>query len=301
MSRIRTWTAGAACLAVVLQVSPLWAAEGGEWFPSDGPRGDFWSDVDIVMDTNVYGFVPATVVSDDSDAPVRVKELLRLQSEIRGRLKICGKYLEGEFEPYTTVPTKGQDEQGYRVSTTGLEAYVLMPVWRNVRLGLYHHSSHNFSDGTYGTGIDLNAWVVDAEFWRDVIPYLAAGRYRLRLLGMYYLTTRASPHVLTKETEVMASQIGHTKWQVGLKLDVRHPALLSECDVRTLGAPRGAASIRGDCAVTVQAGNRVFGAFGEHLYVGPYLQYGHNVTRTGEFGTAALAAGLRLNLLTALP
>lgn len=258
-------------------------AEGGTWSP----------DVDVVTTAGLAGYRPATVLSHDGDGTFAAKDMPATRAEVRGRLRLTGTWLEFDLEPYTVVP-----DDRLRVALGGVEATLVAPIRPWLKVGLYHHSAHNFSDGAYGWGIDLNAVVLDLRLLHGGAELFGEkGTYRLRFLGHAYYRGQASAYVLTPTTTVAARDIGGTAWRAGLLFDGDHPQGRTEC--RALLASDGGvpSSLLVDLAVTFRLGDGFFGALGEHLLVGPFVGYGQNFSRTEEFGTNVWYGGVRVDLL----
>lgn len=252
--------------------------------------------VDIVTTTGIFGYRPGKVLSSDGEATFVGATEQSTRTGVRGRLTLIGKWLEFDLEPYTVIPA-----EQVRVNLAGIETSLVAPFAPGVKVGLYHHSSHNFSDGKYGWGINLNALVLDATFLDGVAPLFGDdASYRLRFLGHWYWSQDATPYVLTRSTTVAASNIGATSWRAGLRFDATHPGGAAECEIDAFGRADGApASARAECAVTFRLGSRFFGQLGEHVYVGPFGGYGINFSRTDEFGLHAGYVGVRVDLLFA--
>lgn len=259
--------------------------------------GSTWQQhVGIVTTTGVFGYRPGKVLSSDGEATFVGAEEQTTRTGVRGRLTLVGDWLEFDLEPYTVIPA-----EQVRVNLAGIETSLIAPFAPGVKVGIYHHSSHNFSDGKYGWGINLNALVVDATFVDGRFPLFGSeAEYRLRFLGHWYWSKDATPYVLTRSTTVNASNIGESSWRAGLRFDGTHPGGASECAVDVTGGDGGTpASARTECALTFRLGSRFFGALGDHVYVGPFFGYGMNFSRTDEFGLHAGYVGVRLDLLFA--
>jgi len=262
-------------------------------FPADAFADGRWdSKVDIVTTTGLVGYRPVTILSDDGSGTFVAKDRPFMRSEVRGRMRIIGEWLELDLQPYTAIPS-----DQLKVSLGGLEVTLLAPVTSFARVGFYHHSSHNFSDAAYGWGIDLNAIVLDVRVLEgDLELFGETGHYRLGFLGHGYFKGRASPFVLTGSSSVAASQIGESSWKGGVLLDGEHPYGRTECAVFVTGdgPPR---SMTATLSLTAKLGSRFFGAFGEHFYAGPFVGYGQNFSRIDEFGSFTLYGGIRVDLL----
>ena len=280
MSRYRlTLVAGVlACTAF-----PTHARADGGWQP----------DVDVVTTTGLWGYRPATVLSHDGPGTFSAADNPRTITEVRGRMRITGEWLEFDLEPYTVVPS-----DRLRVALGGVEATLVAPIRPWLKVGLYHHSAHNFSDGNYGWGLDLNAVVLDLRLFRGETDLFGGrGRYRLRFLGHAYYRDQAPAHVFTETTTVAAKDIGRTSWRAGLLFDGEHPRGRASCSALLASDGAVPTSVLVDLAVTFKLGDGFFGALGEHVLVGPFLGYGQNFTRLDAFGSNAFYGGVRVDLL----
>ena len=264
-----------------------WADDGGSTWQHR---------VDIVTTTGFFGYRPGKVLSSDGEATFVGADEQTVRTGVRGRLTLVGEWLEFDLEPYTVIPA-----EQVRVNLAGIETSLVAPFAPGVKVGIYHHSSHNFSDGKFGWGINLNALVVDATLLGGTVPLFGDdASYRLRFLGHWYWSHDATPYVLTPATVVAASNIGSSSWRAGLRFDGTHPGGATECAVDVTGGEDGApASARGECALLFRLGSRFFGSLGEHVYAGPFFGYGINFSRVDEFGRHTGYVGVRLDLLFA--
>lgn len=264
---------------------------GGSAFAA--PPGRWDHRVDIVTRTNAFGYEPAAIVSDDSEGRFVARERAGVRTEVRGRLYIDGTYATFILEPYTAIP-----DDRVKVNLAGIETYLLAKLHPRVRVGLYHHSSHNFSDGSLGFGIDLNSLVIDADLWRgEGAPWGGEGEWRLRFLGHWYWTGRASPYVYTRATDVERTAIGRMQWRAGPIMEVRHAFGRAECAAHVTGDAAAPTSLFAECTGLFRLGSAFFGTLGDHLFAGPFLRFGQNFSRTDEFGSTAFLGGLRVDLL----
>lgn len=252
--------------------------------------------VDIVTQTGVAGYQPAKVLSDDGADTFVASQEHHVRTEIRGRMTIVGAWLEFNMEPYTVIPA-----ELIRVNLGGIETSLMAEVAPRTKIGLYHHSAHNFSDGRYGWGINLNALVLDVLVLDGKVDLFGdAGRYRLNFLGHWYTSGSASPYRLTEATVIAPSDIGATLWRAGLVFEATHPAGTAECALDVKGSGDGVpASANVTCAVLFTPGSRFLGELGKHVYAGPFINYGINFTRADEFGRHAAFGGIRADLLFA--
>lgn len=264
--------------------------------PAFADDGAWQYRVDIVTVTGVLGYQPGKVLADDGDGTFIASEEQRGRTGVRGRLTVVGRWLEFNIDPYTVIPA-----EQVRVNLAGIETSLLAPVAPRTKIGLYHHSAHNFSDSRYGWGINLNAIVLDvlavdgdAELFGD------KGRFNLRFLGHWYWSQSASPYRMTETTSVAAAAIGTTAWKAGVLFEGTHPGGAAECSVDvTASGDWVPASANATCALTFRIGERFFGELGKHLYAGPFVNYGINFTRAEEFGRHAGVGGIRVDLLFA--
>lgn len=263
-------------------------------FPAHARADRMWEpDVDVVTTTGLFGYRSATVLSHDGDGTFVAGATPRMITEVRGRLRVTGKWLEFDLEPYTAVPS-----DRLKVSLGGVEATLVAPIRPWLKVGLYHHSAHNFSDGAYGWGIDLNAVVLDLRLLRAKEDFWdGTGQFRLRFLGHAYYRDQAAAYVLTRTTSIAASEIGGTSWRAGLLFDADHPRGRTECSAMLASDDGSPSSMLVNVAVTAKLGSGFFGALGEHLYAGPFLGYGQNFRRTEEFGDNVFYGGVRIDLV----
>lgn len=276
---------GFASWFLALSIPSIAAAEDGKW--------DY--KVDITTTTGLFGYRPATIVADDSPNAFVASEHQTARTEVRGRLRIMGEWAELDVEPYTVIPA-----EQVRVNLGGIEATLLAPITSWAKIGLYHHSSHNFSDASYGWGIDLNAFVLDLRLLDGRTTLFGEeGRYLLRFLGHGYLRGKASPYVLTAATSVGPASVGDTAWRGGLLFEGTHPGGRAECSALAASNAAVPTSLVATCSLVLTPGPRFFGTLGEHLYAGPFLGYARNFSRTAEFGTDSFYGGIRVDLLFA--
>lgn len=276
---------GIACWFLALSVpSAAWADDG---------RWEYRADVTTT--TGLFGYRPGKIVADDSPNAFVASENQSARTEIRGRLRIVGEWAELDVEPYTIVPA-----EQIRVNVGGVEITLLAPFASWGKVGLYHHSSHNFSDATYGWGIDLNAVVLDLRLLDGGVTLFGEeGRYRLRFLGHGYLRGKASPYVLTASSSIAPASIGDTAWRAGLLFEGAHPGGRADCSILAASDAAVPTSMLATCALTFTPGPRFFGTLGEHLYAGPFVGYGRNFSRLSEFGTDTFFGGIRVDLIFA--
>ncbi len=161
---------------------------------------DWHYGVDVLVRGVVIGNEPSLIFSEDSQNAATSSATSPLRAEFRGRTRAHSRFLHLEVEPYTWMP-----QAGICVTVAGIEFCTLTPLIDRLRIGFYHHSSHNFSDSTYGWGIDLNAIVLDLRLCEGGAALFGEeGRYRFRFLGHGYLRGKASPYVLTSAANVPA-------------------------------------------------------------------------------------------------
>lgn len=259
-------------------------------------EGGLWQyRVDIITMTG-FGYQPGKMLSDDGGETFVASQEQRARSEIRGRMTIVGSWLEFTIDPYTVIPA-----EQVRVNLAGIETTITASVAPRTRVGLYHHSAHNFSDSRYGWGINLNALVLDVLALDGSTDLFGdTGRYSLHFLGHWYWSGSASPYRLTETTSVAASAIGTTLWRAGLVFEGTHPGGAAECALDVKGSGDGVpASANVTCAVMFRPGSRFLGELGKHVYAGPFINYGINFTRVDEFGRHAAFAGIRVDVLFA--
>ncbi|HTK03954.1 MAG TPA: hypothetical protein VL500_00035 [Candidatus Eisenbacteria bacterium] len=284
MSGLRLFSLGCALFCAFL---PTHARADGLWEPN----------VDVVTTTGLFGYRPSTVLSHDGDGTFIAANTPRMRTEVRGRMRITGSWLEFDLEPYTVIP-----DDRLKVSLGGVEATLVAPIRPWLKVGLYHHSAHNFSDADYGWGIDLNAVVLDLRILHGQATFLdGTGEYRLRFLGHGYYRDQASAYVLTSTSSVAAADIGGTAWRAGLLFDGDHPAGRTECSALVASDGAAPSSLTVNLSLTAKLGGDFFGTLGEHLYAGPFIGYGQNFSRTAEFGSNTFYGGIRVDLVFTAP
>lgn len=267
-------------------------AEEGTAVEKDA-KGAWDTKVDLVTRYHFFGYTPSKILESRGKIPFASDEIPAARMDMRARLTLIGKYLRLDLQPYTVVP-----EDVVRVNIGGLEADILAPVTDSFRVGLYHHSSHNFSDATYGWGTDLNAVVIDADLFEGKFSLGGEeGAYRLHPLSHWYWKGRAPSYLVTRRTEVVPVTIASTQWRGGLDIEAVHSMGRSECGVIFLSPEVIPSSMSATCAATFALDDKFFGAFGEHLFVGPFLSYGQNFGRISEFGRNAFYGGLQIDLV----
>jgi hypothetical protein len=244
---------------------------------------------------DVLGYRPAKILSDDGAGAFAGGEDTKARGEVRGRFLILGSYLHMDLQVYTVVP-----ERRLVVNLAGLEFSAYVPFHERFRAGFYHHSSHNFSDGSYGWGIDLDALTADALVWRD--RFTAGGEpgvVQLRGNFRWFMKGRASPYLLTEQAAVTASDIGTTAWRLAADLELRHRDVRGDCGLAVVSPAFVPSSAQLTAAVTFRTAATFLGDLRDHLFIGPYLMLGGNFQRTETFGGVAFFAGLRLDLIVA--
>lgn len=238
------------------------------------------------------GYQPATVVSGDADDPFAADHGNTERGDLSLRLKLHCRYLHLEAEPYTVVPY-GEN----RVNLAGIETNFLFPVSDRLRVGLYHHSAHNFSKGNYGIGIELNALAVDATLWQDRVMLLGENvGFRLDVVGRQFATRKASPHVFTASTKLDAGDVGSTGLSVGADLEAVSRNFSGECVTSLVSHEIAPSSWRLGCNGAVRVGRGFLDDFGDNLWVGLFLNYGQNFTRIKAFGRLAASGGLYVEI-----
>lgn len=280
--------------AMAFPATPARADNGG---PQKRTAGMWDTKLDLTLAMSAFGYSPSQVVSDSSPR-LHGGDLDEKQGEFRFRLFTHGRYMDLELLPYTNVPKS--DGHGYHVSSAGIELNALIVLGDRARFGMYHHSSHNFSSDTYGRGIDLNAIVLDGELTRGEIGVTEGGRYRVRGVFHYYFTQNGSPYAVTRGTDVSARRLGHTRMRGELEIGMYDAAeRRAVCNATLVASRQRIASMRNSCDLLFSPGPSMFGTLGEHLLVGPYLEYVQNLTRISDFGSNAYAGGVRIRFLFA--
>jgi len=291
MSRISIIATFAALLGASLPVR----SNAEENRPAERSEGMWETKSDLALTMLLFGYSPAKIVSDSSK-DVRGDALDHKKGEFLFRFMAHGKYADIELLPYTIVPVS--EGNGYHVNAAGIELNLLLIVTDRLRFGFYHHSSHNFSDGSYGRGIDLNAFVLDGEIARGAISSIAGGMYQLRGVAHYYFVDNASPYVITEDTDVSARRLGHMKTKAGLEIGMYDAAdRRATCSTMLTTTRAALASVSSRCDLLFTPGPSFFGTLGDHMMVGPYLEFHENITRTERFGKNAYAGGVRIRFL----
>jgi hypothetical protein len=257
-------------------------------------RAEWQHRVDIVTSFDTFGYRAAKILSPDGEAMFDADLPDKARGEVRGRFRILGSYLHFELEPYTIVP-----ERALMVTLAGIEFRAMVPVWDRLRLGYYHHSSHNFNDGSFGRGIVLDGLSADVLAAKDEFEVDGSkGDYLVRVNGTYFLNQGSSPYLLTDSSSVAVADITTTTWRIDVNAESRHPLFRSEGTARlTGGSDHVPASAQLFAAVTFRFAPSFLGELGEHLYVGPYVMFGANFSRATDFGRIASFAGIRVDLL----
>jgi len=279
-----------------LTVSPVTARAEGPTWPSDGRLVvDGWHfDSEVTVRTDWFGFEAAQIISAGGEGElVDGSQLRHADAEVRLRARLLGRYLHLELQPYTHIPNGV-----IMITTVGLEAWLLAPISDRVRVGFYHHSSHNVSDRTFGGGTDMNALVVDGSWLERSFRWQEdQGRYRFRTVAYWFLKGMSSPYYLTEDTRVYRDRIGETKWRLQLLFDASHRFGAGQCGAVLQAEEWAPASLQIQCAIGWRPGEVFLGQLGEHLLIGPFYNYRVNFARIGEFGRDAHLFGLNFTLL----
>lgn len=287
-------------------------------------RADLRIRNDLVTTFDVFGYRPAKIVSDDAkptdekgrlEKDIPPEELaeegkefrpegrfeagtsdVKSRAEVRARFRVLGDWAHLHLDVYTIIP-----ERKLMVNFAGIEFAGYFPVHERIRLGFYHHSSHNFSVERYGGGIDLDALVADAIVLRgDFEADGHAGEQELRAAIRYYTKRRGSPYLFTDQAVIAPGATGETVWRADLAYAMRHPRARSECTLTVVGGSANPASALLTGAFVINSGRSSFlGSLGEHLHAGPFIGVGKNFSRTAEFGDIVIYGGFRVDLLMA--
>lgn len=251
--------------------------------------------VDLVTSLDSFGYRPAKIVSNDGSGTFTAGTE-QARGEVRGRFRILGKYLHFDLEPYTVAPARV-----VMVNLGGIEARGLVPLpfWEErLRLGYYHHSSHNFNDGSLGGGIVLDGIVADVRVLAD--EFEADGKkgdYRVHVNGTYFLGKRAPAYLVSGSTVVEAFNTGETAWRLNADVEVWHPLFRVEGGLRLLSPQYVPSSLLLHAAANFRFAPSFMGELGDHLFVGPYFSYGRNFSRVAEFGDGSFVAGIQVVIL----
>ncbi|MEY4745408.1 MAG: hypothetical protein RL272_1353, partial [Candidatus Parcubacteria bacterium] len=170
-----------------------------------------------------------------------------------------------------------------------------------LRAGFYHHSSHNFSDGSFGRGISLNALMIDGMlFLGDADFFGSQLRYRLRASGHLYLPgSVGSPYEPTGTFAFDPKDAGRTAWRAGLDLEVTHANLRGGCSATTASERFIPASMRATCGAMLSPGGVFFGSLGQHVFAGPFASYRMNFSHAERFGGPEFVGGLLIDFVAA--
>ncbi|HSD12080.1 MAG TPA: hypothetical protein VLC10_00845 [Patescibacteria group bacterium] len=257
---------------------------------------DWHYGVDVLVRGVVFGNEPSLIFSEDSRNAATSSATSPLRAEFRGRMRAHSRFLHLEVEPYTWVP-----QAGIYVTVAGIEFCTLTPLTDRLRIGFYHHSSHNFSDGSYGRGISLNAFMADAEPVRGAVDLFGSPlRYRLRMYGHAYLPgSVGSPYEPNGGYSFDPKDGGRTAWRAGLNLDVAHANLRGGCSAATASERFLPASMRATCQAMLSPGPRFLGALGQHVFAGPFAAYRMNFAYADRYGGGEFSGGLLIDLVAA--
>lgn len=281
-----------ALCAVSLASSPTRASaeeEQGEW------RYRF----DLETATSVFGYESAYILSRIRDSTEVFDAANEAQNLTRfgGRIVIQGAYASIDLRLYTLSVIDEENE--LKLSVGGLEAWLILPVYRRFAAGFYHHSAHNFNKDAYGYGIELNS-VFLRQFARVGSLGLPGGdaSFDLGFDAHFFIGRDNSPYLFTEDAKVFLRDIDDTTWRTVVHLDVEHPKGRSDSTVTVNGDGEGRmASVKLDLPVMMRVGPIFFGEFGKHLFVGPYVSFGWNLYETEVFGEIDWSAGVRLDML----
>lgn len=261
--------------------------------PTEAASDSWHARGEILTRHLLLGYEPAMLPSEDGEVRFRSRNVIGQRNEWRGRISFGSRFFELQFEPYTNSSVAG-----LAVVKAGLEIYGFVPLTSFFRVGLYHHSAHNFARAEYGRGMSLNAVVLDLDLQRTRFVFREKPGYvAMRAVGHWYFQNNGSPYFLTRDADVYPADVGTTLWRAGIEFEARHPWGKAECrnDVRSQRfAP---ASMRGECAATLAVGRQLFGVWSEHVQIGPFAAYGLNFSRQSEFGKFDYALGLRFDVI----
>ncbi len=257
--------------------------------------------VDISFAMPALGYEPATVIYDDRMGTYDASSAPRRIFRFSGTLAAQGEYMAFDLRPYTDTRYANG---GLQVAVGGLEARISTPFTHRFVLGFYHHSAHNFSDGAYGFGTNLNSMYGNAR-WFDASFDLLGSRMSLttRAEAHVFLTRKGTPYVLTDTTVLLPDRDDATSWRLVNHVVIRGASIRSEPSV-TLhgeGSWRLASGVI-DVPFMVKTGacpflSRVLGTLGERLFIGPYGTFGWNVYETERYGEIVWSAGIRMDVI----
>ncbi|MEY4744718.1 MAG: hypothetical protein RL272_663, partial [Candidatus Parcubacteria bacterium] len=96
----------------------------------DDDADDWRYGVDVLVRTNVFGYEPSLIFSEDSPNSASAGATSPLRTEFRGRLRAYSRFVHMEAEPYTWVP-----QAGIYVTVAGIEYRALTPITDRLRAG----------------------------------------------------------------------------------------------------------------------------------------------------------------------
>lgn len=252
--------------------------------------------VDLVLTMPVFGYEPATTLSKGQKQPYDASTAWDRVFRFSGVIAVEGDRAALDLRPYTDARST---DGNLKVAVGGLEARLSTPFSAPFVAGLYHHSSHNFSDGRYGFGTNLNSVYGNARLVHGSFGLFGrSAAYAVRAEAHVFFTRNATPYVLTDAARVLPGESGETAWRFSLDFDGRHPYGRTHPSLVLNGdGTWSMASGTIDLPVTFRLGDWFFGSLGEHLYLGPYGTFGWNVYETERYGTVAGSAGLRMEIV----
>ncbi|MBI1957153.1 MAG: hypothetical protein HYS44_01720 [Candidatus Niyogibacteria bacterium] len=195
------------------------------------------------------------------------------------------------FHPHTA------SDKNRTLHSGGGEFLLMFPLERlgldGFRVGLYHHSVHNFNDPRYGDGIFVDGIQIE---WKKEWDEAAAGApLTTRLWYMRALRSDWSPYVFTPDAqEIHRGDLGQVEARFGFdfRSDTEYPWRLQ------IVANTAKAGAWGDNGGLASANHRLdvgILALGA-LRVGSFAEYGANTRRQDEFGKSEWQAGISIGV-----
>ncbi len=244
---------------------------------------------------HLFGYDPSWIPSTDGPELYDASKIASNSTEWRGRVMLGSRFFDLELEPYTNLPAFGAG-----VRYAGLEVNGRVSLTDFFRVGAYHHSQHNFWDGRFGKGLNLNAFTADLALQQyNFVFREKPGHSVLRVIGYWFFATEGSPYVLTEKAKVQPSDIGSTRWRIDVNYAMRHPWGSVDCVNEIRSEAILPASSRGQCSTGLAVGRSLFGVWSEHILIGPFVGYGFNFQRQNDFGTYDASLGFVVKIRAA--
>jgi hypothetical protein len=285
---MRTFKSG--CLALVLSCLSLPA------FAQSEENHEWRYSVDFFTMTDLVGYTPVYVVSDDGKMPYDGRKVPQLLTRFGADVTMEWSWAWVELRPYVHSEAKSD---GLRMSLGGIEGWLGVPVYDRFALGFYHNSAHNFSLGDYGYGTNLNSFFLRTVHSEGAHRPFGDKPLKLRLTteAHVFVSRDGSSNLFAESAKTMPADIGRISWRFLTVLDLRHPLGRSRPTVTVNGDERWRmASVMAHLPIAARLGPGFIDPLGEHLYLGPYFDFGWNLYRTEQFGSVLWAAGIQLDV-----